>query len=182
MESDLSREENQAQEACDFWVEGREKLELTRQNPKRQGTQRQHLMQLPPLGAPWTPGRPAFPITHSVQQMTGKATLLASLGRVEGVWDGASKPEFQSLPTPWTFVPPLHTHPKCGVVGGGGWRSHRYPAPRSSRVFSEFRSRALWLFPVFVLLSPLLLCTGDRFRAAGLPSGPGAHAGVPWAI
>lgn len=31
MESDLSREENQAQEACDFWVEGREKLELTRQ-------------------------------------------------------------------------------------------------------------------------------------------------------
>lgn len=104
-------DENQAQEARDFWVEGRKKPELVRQTPRHQGTQRQHLRQLPPLGVYWTPGHHSFPITHSIQQMTGKATLLTSFGRVERIWDEASKPEFQSLP-PWTFIPPppAHTH------------------------------------------------------------------------
>lgn len=114
----MGRDENQAQEARDFWVEGREKPELTSQNPRHQGTQRQHLMRLPPLGVHWTPGPPSFPITHSIQQMTGKATLLTSLGRVEGIWDGASKPEFQSLPLPGPSCPfPTHTHPQAWGLG-----------------------------------------------------------------
>lgn len=92
-------------------MEGREKPELPRQNPRHQGTQRQHLMQLPPLGVHWTPGHPAFPVAPSLQQMTGKAMLLTSLGRVEGICDGESKPEFPFLPLPGPLcpLPPTHT-------------------------------------------------------------------------
>ena len=121
---------------------------------------------------------------HSLQQVTGKVTLLTFL---LAEWEGFGME--RRLPSLGLSFPLVS---RVGV--GGSWKFHSsfwldvwlFPVPSLwSSCLLSLRAWALLLrwFPVFVLWLPLLPCYwGDRYRSVGMPLCPGAHVHMTQAI
>lgn len=159
-------DESRTEEACDLGVVGeREKPDLTPVAPGSVASPAAPHLAFTSRGE-LDPCLPLLPHRgHSVEQMTGKTTVLPSL---LAEWKGFGT-ECQDLSSN-----PFLSRPQCPPGKHRSCRSQSsswLDVPSSSEILSlKPWALLLSLFPVFVLLLPPLLCgPGDRFRSVGLP-------------